>query len=110
MELDELKHIWKKTDVDFHPKGEAELASMLKGNSKSIIDKLKRSVWLTPKGGKRFPELKHNFLKQVIPGIRVILIHDANLVDQTLMLIDQVYKLLFFCNRQGVTFLDMGRR
>lgn len=46
MELDELKHIWKKTDVDFHPKGEAELASMLKGNSKSIIDKLKRSVWL----------------------------------------------------------------
>jgi hypothetical protein len=46
MELDELKHIWKKTDVDFHPKAEAELASMLKGSSKSIVDKLKRSVWL----------------------------------------------------------------
>jgi hypothetical protein len=45
MELDELKHIWKKTGVDFHPKAEAELASMLKGNSKSIVDKLKRSVW-----------------------------------------------------------------
>jgi hypothetical protein len=46
MELDELKNIWKKTDVDFHPKAEAELASMLKGNSKSIVAKLKRSVWL----------------------------------------------------------------
>jgi hypothetical protein len=43
MELDELKDIWKKSD--FRPKAEAELASMLKGNSKSIVDKLKRSVW-----------------------------------------------------------------
>lgn len=45
MELDELKDIWKKTKVDFQPKAESELASMLKGNSKSIVAKLKRSVW-----------------------------------------------------------------
>jgi hypothetical protein len=45
MELDELKDIWRKTDSGFRPKAEAELASMLKGNSKSIVNKLKRSVW-----------------------------------------------------------------
>jgi len=45
MELDELKDIWKKTEADFQPKAEAELAIMLKGNSKSIVAKLKRSVW-----------------------------------------------------------------
>jgi hypothetical protein len=45
MELDELKDIWKKNDADFRPKAENELALMLKGSSKSIIDKLKRSVW-----------------------------------------------------------------
>lgn len=45
MELDELKDLWKKNDADFRPKAEAELASMLKGNSKSIVDKLIRSVW-----------------------------------------------------------------
>jgi glucan phosphoethanolaminetransferase (alkaline phosphatase superfamily) len=45
MELDELKDIWKKTEADFQPKAEAELAVMLKGNSKSIVAKIKRSVW-----------------------------------------------------------------
>ena len=45
MELDELKDIWKKNEASFLPKAEAELASMLKGNSKSIVAKLKRSVW-----------------------------------------------------------------
>ncbi|HEY0655084.1 MAG TPA: hypothetical protein VGD65_18240 [Chryseosolibacter sp.] len=46
MELDELKDLWKKNDAVFQPKEESELASMLRGNSKSIVDKLKRSVWL----------------------------------------------------------------
>jgi hypothetical protein len=45
MELDELKDLWKKNDAGFRPRAEAELASMLKGNSKSIVDKLIRSVW-----------------------------------------------------------------
>jgi hypothetical protein len=45
MELDELKDLWKKNDADFRPKADAELASMLKGNSQSIVDKLIRSVW-----------------------------------------------------------------
>lgn len=45
MELDELKDIWKKKDADFRLRGENELAQMIKGSSKSIINKLKRSVW-----------------------------------------------------------------
>jgi hypothetical protein len=45
MELDELKDLWKKNDAVFQPKPEGELALMLRGNSKSIVDKLKRSVW-----------------------------------------------------------------
>jgi hypothetical protein len=44
MELEELKNIWKNSEP-FQPKGEAELASMLRGTSQSIIAKLKRSVW-----------------------------------------------------------------
>jgi hypothetical protein len=44
MELDELKNIWKNNPA-FQRKNEAELLSMLKGGSKSIIDKLKKSVW-----------------------------------------------------------------
>jgi hypothetical protein len=46
MELDELKNLWKKSDVSFPKKGEAELATMLRGQSKSVVGKLKRSVWL----------------------------------------------------------------
>jgi hypothetical protein len=45
MELNELKDIWKKTDGEFRPKAESELAVMLRGNSKSTVAKLKRSVW-----------------------------------------------------------------
>jgi hypothetical protein len=46
MELDELKNIWRKNDPEFNRKGEAEIAAMLKGKSTSIVEKLKRSVWL----------------------------------------------------------------
>jgi glucan phosphoethanolaminetransferase (alkaline phosphatase superfamily) len=45
MELEELKSIWKSSDPGFSPKNETEIAQMLKGNSQSIVDKLKRSVW-----------------------------------------------------------------
>jgi hypothetical protein len=45
MELDDLKNIWKKQSEGFQPKEEAELASMLKGKSISIITRLKRNVW-----------------------------------------------------------------
>jgi hypothetical protein len=45
MELDELKSIWKKNNTEFQQKDEAELASMMKGSSKSIVEKLKRNVW-----------------------------------------------------------------
>lgn len=45
MELDDLKAIWKNNE-GFQRKNETELAAMLKGSSKSIVDKLKRNVWV----------------------------------------------------------------
>jgi hypothetical protein len=45
MELDELKSIWKNNAPGFPSKDENEIALMLKGQSRSIIDNLKRSVW-----------------------------------------------------------------
>jgi hypothetical protein len=44
-ELDELKSIWRQNDAAFQPKDVSEIARMLTGNSRSIVDKLKRSVW-----------------------------------------------------------------
>lgn len=44
-ELDELKSIWRQNDAAFQPKDEAEIARMLRGSSRSIVDKIKRSVW-----------------------------------------------------------------
>ena len=45
MELDELKSIWKNNAPGFQSKDESEIALMLKKQSTSIIEKLKRSVW-----------------------------------------------------------------
>lgn len=45
-ELDDLKSIWKSRPGNFLPKDESEIAAMLKGSSKSIVHKLKRSVWI----------------------------------------------------------------
>jgi hypothetical protein len=42
-ELDDLKSIWQKSG--YEPKGEQEIAAMLKKRSNTIISKLKRSVW-----------------------------------------------------------------
>src|SRR5688572_19822912 len=44
MELEDLKSIWKNGEP-FRQKDEAEIASMLRGNSQSIVSKLKKSVW-----------------------------------------------------------------
>lgn len=46
MELDEFKDLWKKHGESFRSRNEAEIAAMLNGTSKSIISKLKRSVWI----------------------------------------------------------------
>lgn len=46
MELEQLKNIWKNNGPDYKLKGEAELTSMLKGSSGSIVTKLKRIVWI----------------------------------------------------------------
>ena len=45
MELEDLKSIWKSSEPTFQPKNETEIASMLTGRSRSIIEKLKRNVW-----------------------------------------------------------------
>jgi hypothetical protein len=45
MELDDLKKIWQENRGQFLPKQEAELISMMRGNSTSIVEKLKKSVW-----------------------------------------------------------------
>jgi hypothetical protein len=45
MELEELKEIWKSHDQGYAPKAEAEIMQMLKGQSNSIVNKLKRNVW-----------------------------------------------------------------
>ena len=45
MELEDLKSIWKQQKPGLESKQEEEIASMLKGRSNSIINKLKRSVW-----------------------------------------------------------------
>jgi hypothetical protein len=45
MELEDLKYLWKKNQPDFAAVDEAEIAAMLKRNSKSIVYKLKKSVW-----------------------------------------------------------------
>lgn len=44
MELEDLKNIWKNSGPAFQPKGETEIASMLKRKSLSVVDKLKRSI------------------------------------------------------------------
>jgi hypothetical protein len=46
MELEDLKSIWKRGEPLFQPKNEEEIAMMLKGRSISIINKLKRNVWI----------------------------------------------------------------
>ncbi len=45
MEIDDLKVLWKKESERFTPKDKAELESMLKRRSTSIVSRLKRSVW-----------------------------------------------------------------
>ncbi len=44
MELDDLKNIWKQ-NPPFPHKNAEEISAMLKSNSTSIIEKLKRNVW-----------------------------------------------------------------
>lgn len=46
MELEELKSIWHSSEPSFQPKDADEIASMLSHKSVSIVDKLKRNVWI----------------------------------------------------------------
>jgi hypothetical protein len=46
MELEDLKNIWNRSKTDFQTKDETQLASMLNGTSTSVVEKLKRSVWI----------------------------------------------------------------
>lgn len=46
MEIEDLKDIWRMQSTAFQHKDEAELASMLRGKSTSIVARLKRNVWI----------------------------------------------------------------
>lgn len=46
MELEELKSIWNSSAPSFQPKDAGEIASMLSRKSVSIVDRLKRNVWV----------------------------------------------------------------
>lgn len=41
-----MKSIWKSSEPSFQPKDPGEIAAMLSRNSLSIVDKLKRNVWI----------------------------------------------------------------
>ncbi len=67
MELEDLKSIWKNNE--FKPKDTNEIAAMLRGNSVSIVSKLKKSVWfellLTIAAERRPPHLRPYFTQAV---------------------------------------------
>ncbi len=73
-----------------------------------------------PERGKGFPELKYNLLEKIITGLPITFIHEADLVDQSLMLIDQVNEFYFVPNHSRSFFgqfvecnqrkLQIGRR
>lgn len=45
MEFEELKSIWKKGDSGYKTLEESDILAMMKGQSQSLVSRLKRSVW-----------------------------------------------------------------
>ena len=100
MELDELKIIWKNNTPGFQSKTENEIALMLKGQSKSIVDKLKRSVWF---------ELIFTFAAGIALLLYVLLLPSGALkwISVSLLILFVVYlfyyaKKLLLLNRFGL--------
>lgn len=86
MELDDLKSIWKKKQ-GYEPKQEAEIASMLRGRSNSIISKLKRSVWF---------ELIFTIVCGIALGIYAFTIENGALVWTIISLLVLFVSYLFY--------------
>jgi Ca2+/Na+ antiporter len=87
MELDDLKSIWKQDKPGFEPKREAEIASMIKGRSNSIISKLKRSVWF---------ELIFTILCSVVLGIYALTLKNGALMWTIISLLVLFVSYLFY--------------
>src|SRR5688572_20785093 len=87
MELDDLKSIWKQDKPGFEPKREAEIASMIKGRSNSIISKLKRSVWF---------ELIFTIVCSIVLGIYAITLDSGALMWTIISLLVLFGSYLFY--------------
>lgn len=87
MELDDLKSIWKQDKPGFEPKREAEIASMIKGRSNSIISKLKRSVWF---------ELIFTIVCSIVLGIYAITLESGALMWTIISLLVLFGSYLFY--------------
>jgi Ca2+/Na+ antiporter len=87
MELDDLKSIWKQDKPGFEPKREAEIASMIKGRSNSIISKLKRSVWF---------ELIFTIVCSVVLGIYALTVENGALMWTIISLLVLFVSYLFY--------------
>jgi hypothetical protein len=86
MELEDLKSIWK-SKPGYEPKQEAEIASMLRGRSNSIISKLKRSVWF---------ELIFTIVCGIALGIYALTIQSGALVWTIVSLLVLFVSYLFY--------------
>jgi len=87
MELDDLKSIWKQDKPGFEPKKEAEIASMIKGRSNSIISKLKRSVWF---------ELIFTIVCGIVFGVYALTLESGALMWTIISLIVLFVSYLFY--------------
>jgi hypothetical protein len=87
MELDDLKSIWKQDKPGFEPKQEAEIASMIKGRSNTIISKLKRSVWF---------ELIFTIVCGIALGICALMLESGALMWTIISLIILFVSYLFY--------------
>ena len=87
MELEDLKSIWKHQKPGLESKKEAEIASMLKGRSNSIISKLKRSVWF---------ELIFTIVSGIGLGIYALTLESGELMWTIISLIILFISYLFY--------------
>jgi hypothetical protein len=87
MELEDLKAIWKQRKPGYEPKQEEEIAAMLRGQSKSIISKLKRSVWF---------ELIFTIVCGVALGVYALTIEDGALMWTLVSLLVLLVSYLFY--------------
>jgi len=89
MEIEDLKDIWRMQQAAFQPKDEAEISSMLKGKSKSIVGRLRRNIWI---------ELIFTFLGGVGLLAYAMTLPDGSLkwTSISILLVFSVYSIYYF--------------